>query len=316
MKHLLLSLLLSLSLLAAAQAQSPNPAIWCPPGATWTYGWAWWSESGTLTVRYARDTVAAGQPAQLLTRSLLVHDQSIPASPYYTVHMPSVVTRTVADRVEVLANGQFYTLYNFAAQLGGSWLTPRVVPAGPCPAEVVQVTVDSVGARQVGGRTLRWFRAHLTTPAGAPVPGSWRGRTYEHLGNVGQYLQPQSPTCGGTDPGYMGSLTGFKATGLPAISYNAGTGALLGTAQARAAAASFAAYPNPSTGLFTLELPAAFASGATLRLLDLSGRGLRQLPVPASRQLDLRGLPTGSYTLLLLLLVPGQAPLAQRLAVE
>ena len=313
MKQPLLLLLLLLTLASSARAQSANPAIWCPPGATWTYGWAWWQESGTLTVRYARDTVVASQPAQLLTRSLLAHDPAYPASTY-TIAMSSVVTRTVADRVEVLANGQFYTLYNFAAQPGGSWLTPRVIPPGPCPAEVVQVVVDSVGTRQIGGRTLRWFRAHLTSPAGAPVLGSWNGRIYEQLGSTAQYMQPQSPTCGGTDPGYMGSLTGFRATGLAAISYNAGTGALLGTAQARAAAAGFGVYPNPGNGLFTLELPVNFAPDASLRLLDLTGRVLRQLPIPASRQLDARGLPTGSYTLLLL--APGQAPLAQRLLLE
>lgn len=314
MKHLLLALLLSLSFLSVAQAQSPNPAVWCPPGTTWTYGWAWWQEAGTLTVRYARDTVVAGQSAQLLTRSLLAYDPSGPASATYTIRMSSVVTRTVADRVEVLANGQFYTLYNFAAQPGSSWLTPRVVPGGPCPAEVVLVTVDSVGTRLVGGRPLRWFRAHLTSPTGAPVLSNWTGRTYEQLGSVGQYMQPQSPTCGGTDPGYMGALTGFQATGLPSISYNAGTGALLGTAQARAMAAGFVAYPNPSSGLFTLELPASVVANASLRLLDLTGRVLRQQLVPTSRQLDVRGLPAGSY--ILLLLVPGQPALAQRLAVE
>ncbi|MGI4862900.1 MAG: hypothetical protein ACRYFZ_03185 [Janthinobacterium lividum] len=314
MKHRLLFLLLLLGLAPAARAQSANPAIWCPPGATWTYGWGWWQEVGTLTVRYARDTVVAGQSAQLLTRSLLAYDPAGPSSASYTIRMSSVVTRTVADRVEVLANGQFYTLYNFAAQPGTSWLTPRVVPSGPCPAEIVQVTVDSVGTRQIGGRTLRWFRAHLTSPAGAPVLGAWNGRTYEQLGSVGQYMQPQSPTCGGTDPGYMGSLTGFQATGLPSISYNAGTGALLGTAQSRAAAAGFTAYPNPSSGLFTLELPASLAPEASLRLLDLTGRVLRQLPIPASRQLDIRGLPVGPYTLLLL--EPGQAPLARRLLLE
>lgn len=313
MKHLLLSLLL-IGLAPAARAQSANPAIWCPPGATWTYGWAWWSERGTLTVRYARDTVVAGQPAQLLTRNLLAYDPAYPASTY-PIRMTSVVTRTVADRVDVWANGQFYTLYNFAAQPGSSWLTPRVVPSGPCLTEIVQVTVDSVGTQQVAGRPLRWFRAHLTTPTGAAVMGSWSGRIYEQTGTVGQYMQPQSPTCGGTDPGYMGGFTGFKATGWPNIGPSTtAIGTLLSTAQTRATAAGFSAYPNPGAGLFTLAVPAALAPEATLRLLDLTGRVLRQLTVPTNRQLDIRGLPAGSYTLLLE--AAGQPVLAQRLVVQ
>jgi hypothetical protein len=314
MKHLLLACLLSLSLFSAAHAQSPNPAVWCPPGATWTYGWAWWSERGTITVRYVRDTLVAGQSAQLLTRQLIAYDANYPGSTY-PVRMSNVVTRTVADLVEVLANGQFYTLYNFAAQPGSSWLTPRVVPTGACPAEVVQVTVDSVGTQQVAGRAMRWLRVHLSTPTGAAVFGNWPGRIYEQVGMVGGYMQPQSPICGGTDPGFMEGLKSFRATGWPGLAPSTtAIGTLLSTAQGRAAAAGFAAYPNPSTGLFTLELPAAVAVGASLRLLDLTGRVLRQLPLPASRQLDVRGLPAGSYTLLLL--APGQAALAQRLAVE
>jgi hypothetical protein len=313
MKQLFLCLLLLAGLPPAVWSQSANPALWCPPGATWTYSWEGWQEVGVVTVRYARDTVVAGQPAQLLTRSLVAHDPAGPPSATYPIRMSSVVTRTVADCVEVWANGQFYTLYNFAAPPGSSWLTPRVVPSGPCPTEVVKMTVDSVGIRLIGGRSLRWFRAHLTSTTGAPVLGSWNGRTYEQLGSVGQYMQPQSPTCGGTDPGYLGALLGFQATGLPSIGYTVATGVLLSTAQRRAAA-GFRTYPNPSTGLFTLDLPASLAPAACLRLLDPTGRELWRLPVPSSRQLEVRGLPKGAYTLLLL--IPGQATFAQRLLVE
>jgi hypothetical protein len=314
MKQLLFFVLLIPGLASAARAQSANPAIWCPPGASWTYGWAGLNEGGTVTLRYVRDTLVAGQAAQLLTRTLVSYNFIGPApGPPRTSRLPSVMTRVVASRVEVWAHGQFAPLYDFAAPVGSSWLTPRVIPYFTCPSEQVLVVVDSVGTRQIGGRSLRWFRSHLTTPTGAPVPGGWSGRTYEQLGSVEQYMQPQSPTCGGTDPGYIGPLLSFQATGLPAISYTAATGVLLGTKQGQAAA-GFTAYPNPSTGLFTLELPASLAPDAYLRLLDPTGRVWRQVPVPPSRQLDVRGLPAGAYTLLLF--TAGQAPLAQRLLVE
>ncbi|MGI4874140.1 MAG: T9SS type A sorting domain-containing protein [Janthinobacterium lividum] len=316
MKYLLLSAAL-LSSALAAQAQSANPTMWCAPGATWTYGYALFSAWGTLKVSYARDTVVAGQPAQLLTRSLTTTNMAIPGSPYYTSKLPSLVMRVVADRVEVQANGQFYTLYDFVAQPGSSWLTPRVVPQGPCPTEVVRVVVDSVGRQQVAGRSLRWFRAHLTSPTGGAVVGQWGGRMYEQVGNMG-YMQPQSPLCAGTDPGYMGALNSFQAVGWPVVKYDYTMGSLvllvLTTAEARGTAAGFRAYPNPSTGMLTLELPAQPTPGTSLQLLDLAGRVVRQLPVPAGRQLELLGLVPGAYTLLLT--APGQAPLAQRVLVE
>ena len=113
---------------------------------------------------------------------------------------------------------------------------------------------------------------HLNASTGAPVLGSWIGRIYEQLGNAVQYMQPQSPTCAGTDPGYIGPLTAFRATGWPTIGYNDITmGTVLGTAPPQANTA-FGVYPNPGTGLLTLTGLAALPSGATLRLLDLTGR--------------------------------------------
>ncbi|MBD2767743.1 T9SS type A sorting domain-containing protein [Hymenobacter sp. BT664] len=226
--------------------------------------------------------------------------------------MPSVVTRVVGDRVEVQANGRFYTLYDFAAQPGDTWLTMPVTPFGTCARGEVQVVVDSVGRRQVGGRSLRWFRMHLANEPGTAL-GSWSGRVYEQLGSV-QYLQPQSLACHGTDPGYMGPMVSFQATGLPGIGYNATTGALLTSAEARATAVGFVVFPNPGAGLLTLRLPATLAPGATLQVYDLTGRLVRQQAVPASHQLDLRALPAGTYTLLLC--APGQSPLARRIVLE
>jgi hypothetical protein len=311
MKH---ALLLALGLLlfgSVAEAQSANTAIWCPPGATWTYSYSEMSGAGTLAVRYMRDTVVAGQPAQLLVRRIspcFYYGGNCYPSPAYNIS--SVITRVANDRVEVQANGQFYTLYDFAALPGGTWLTPMVTPVGPCASGLAQVMVDSVGRQMVGGRSLRWFRAHLTPAAGATAVGSWPGRIYEQLGNVNQYMQPQSPICHGTDPGYMGAMQTYQATGGPWVRYN-GT-ALLATAESRAAAARFVAFPNPSTGLLTLELPTRLSPEAHLSLFDLTGRPVRQLPV--ARQLDVRGLAPGTYTLLLQ--EPGQPPLAQRVLLQ
>jgi hypothetical protein len=297
----------------SAQAQSTSPATWCPAGATWVYGYGLFNESGTLTVRYVRDTVVAGQPAQLLTRRInssfyVGPNASVPGVPY---NLTSVVTRVAGDRVEVQANGQFYTLYDFAAQPGASWLTAPVTPQGPCPQGLVQVTVDSVGRQQVGGRSLRWLRVHLTAAAGTTIAGGWSGRIYEQLGNV-SYMQPQSPICRGTDPGFMGGLRSFQASGLPSLGVDAGTGTLLASAEARSAAAGFSAFPNPSAGLLTLQLPTGLSGNARLQLLDLTGRVLRQLP--ATQQVDLSMLPAGTYTLRLT--QPGQPNLVRRVVRE
>lgn len=316
MKQLLLAVLLLLAM-PAAQAQSANPAIWCPAGATWAYNYGEMSVIGTLTVRYVRDTLVAGQAAQLLTRRI---DQCISIGPGACLPAPSynitsTVTRVVGDRVEVLANGQFRTLYDFAAVPGSSWLTAPVTPQGPCPSGLVLVTVDSVGRQLVAGRSLRWFRARLTAAAGTTMAGFWPGRIYEQLGSVA-YMQPQSPICRGTDPGYMGSLMSFRASGWPSIGYNPNTGTLLASAQARAEAAGFAAYPNPTggAGLLAVQLPAGLPADARLLLLDLTGRQVRQQPARPGQPLNVRGLAAGTYVLLLC--GAGQPDLMRRLVLE
>ncbi|GAA4380644.1 hypothetical protein [Hymenobacter koreensis] len=113
MKKLLL-LVLALGLLPAASAQT-----WCPPGATWTYDFVDMFERGDLVIRYQRDTLINGQTAQVLHRELrtVSYPGGIMGPPY---RIPDLITRATADRVEVLGNGQFTTLYDFAALPGAS----------------------------------------------------------------------------------------------------------------------------------------------------------------------------------------------------
>ena len=315
MKHLLRSLLLLL-LAPSGWAQSANPSMWCPAGATWTYQYGDLSSTGTLMVRYVRDTVVAGQVAQLLVRRI---------SPCYTLGpgaclpgpsygLSSVVTRVVADRVQVWANGQFYTLFDFAAPPGSSWATPLVTPFGACASAVAQVTVDSTGRQVVGGRSLRWFRVHLTATAGTTATGSWPGRIYELFGNLAQYMQPQSPICHGTDPGFMGPFAGFRATAGPSVGYNAASGGLLASTP-RAETGGLVVYPNPSAGAggLTLQLPPATGK-ADLAVMDMVGRQVRCQKVTVGDVLDVRNLAAGTY--ILQLRAPGKAVISQRIVLE
>lgn len=72
---------------------------------------------------------------------------------------------------------------------------------------------------------------------------------------------------------------------------------LTGTRQAAAAALQLRAFPNPTNGAFTLELPVTDAPG-TLEIFDGSGRFIRSETVAQGRErmeLSLAGLPAGVY---------------------
>jgi len=313
MNRFFLQLAVVLLFTVSTKAQSTNPALWCPTGATWTYGYFDMTSVGTVTAWYSGDTLVTGQRAQIVKQRVTTTSRFGPGYTY-SFSISPVVTRVVADRLEVLANGQFYTLYDFAAQPGQNWPTVPVTPRGPCTQTVVQVRVDSVGLQQVGGRSLRWFRMHLTGASGTQ-PGSWSGRVYEQIGCVG-YMQPQSPICHGSDPGFMGPLQSYQAGGSqPFTVVLQGNNLVLDT-RLRAEAAGFRAFPNPASGAskLSIQLPAQVGQIAELRLLDVLGREMRKQPALAGQQFDVSGLPVGTYTLLLC--EPGQAPLARRVVLQ
>ncbi|MDQ2769260.1 MAG: T9SS type A sorting domain-containing protein, partial [Bacteroidota bacterium] len=83
----------------------------------------------------------------------------------------------------------------------------------------------------------------------------------------------------------------------------------LATAAAQKAAPA-ALFPNPAYGTATLRLPAS-APRQPLTLTDALGRVVRRYPAPAGpeAELDLRGLPAGTY-------VVQCGALTQRLVVE
>jgi hypothetical protein len=295
MKHLFT--LVSLWLLTtAAHAQT-----WCPPGAKWTYSYAWFFVHGDVTLRYSGDTVLAGQACKVLRKELLVKDGLNPNAPPLRDTYPSEYTYSDANRVYIYGNGQFYTLYNFAAQPGDSWALAPSALTGWC-TQPGRIVVDSVGQQVVQGVMRRWFRAHpefITAPAWGQLFG-FRGRIYEGIGPVGGYMLLQASTsqCGGTDPETGGDLLCYSATGIPTFypGSNQSCSTILASAERRAVQLGFSVYPNPSNGQLALRLPSDL-SQSTVEIHDLAGRCVQQQPLPASHQLDVRHLPAGFYSI-------------------
>lgn len=312
MKRLLL-LLASVALSGAAAAQSP----WAALNTSWTYGYRLFSVYGDLTMTYIGTTPVAGQPALRYARQLVTKDNMFPAAPALAVDLPDLVLRADADRLYVQANDQqFYTLYNFAAQPGDSWLTPASAPRAICATTLVRLRVDSVGTAVVNGTSRRWLRLRLQSQPGQvpTVDRDFGGRIYEGIGPTKAYFTPQGfYTCGGTDPGYFSELLCYRSSGQ--ATYYGGSVQLCSTiitatAGQRAAQLGFEVYPNPSQGELHLRLPATAGPAPTVALLDATGRCLLRTALPASGTLDVRQLPKGLYALSVQL--PGQAAPATR----
>lgn len=305
--------LLALLVLLASKvtAQSTNPNAWCQPGATWLYDGFAMTGRFQIATTYVGDTLIGGQTVQQLRRELFS-----PANPASRRRLSSTFTRTIGDRVDVLADSQYYTLYDFAAQPGDTWLTVPAAHDYQCTTIVERVTVDSVGTQVIGDRSLRWLRVHLTLVSGFEFNSNWQGRIYEMIGNVGSYLQPQSyPSCGGSDPLYMGPLVSFSVVGARPFAVTNRNNRLALSSRPVELSSEFSIYPNPTQGARLLTLGRTdFGTTIQVRLLDATGRCVRQQQLTSLKQVDINGLPVGVYTLMLQ--SEGQATQARRVVVS
>ena len=224
------------------------------------------------------------------------------------------LTRADADRVWQYWQGQFYKVYDFSAQPGDSW--PYLFAYGSC-TETAQITVDSVGQRQLGGQLRRWFVAHYTV-GGQTM--RW-GRIYEGVGPVEWYMSmfpraarvgtcsmpPEAPTQLGLRCFSVGTQTGLISVAngcsvLPTASH-----------EAQARSAGFEVYPTASSGAVTVKLPRVGAT--TVRVFSPAGQLVRQLTtVAAETTLQLGALPRGLY--LVNVQQPGQPVLTQRVMLQ
>jgi hypothetical protein len=293
MKLRLLLLAAAAGLLISQASHAQTTTAWCPPGATWQYNVLALGGTSQVTLRYAGDTLLGGHQAQRLR--------------YSDPTMPTKYVRVSNDSLYSWHDGRYILLYRFDARPGDSWQTYAGHAYDICPQMPVTLTVDNVGTQVIGGRSLRWLSVRVSMPSQGGAL-----RIYDGIGSISGW-HPYSPGCGGTDPDYL-YLRSFQAPGWPAVGAGT-TGELqvLATAEARAAQAGFTAYPNPTAGLLTLQSATPLAA-ARVTLRDLTGRQLRQQPVPASGQLDLRGLPGGTY--LLTLDSPGQAARTRRITLQ
>lgn len=307
MKKIVLLFLLGWLSVAAATAQTSGRGLWCPPGALWQYtvitgGWGSPLLLVPMRTDYAGDTIIGGQSCQMLRATYTGYSM-----------VGRLYTRADADRVWLYVDGQFYKMFDFSAQPGDSWLYKGVRQMGYQCAPL-QLTVDSVGQRLIGGQLRRWFTAHYQL--GTDIRRT--ERVYEGVGSLRGFLTPINNACMPSDPafGIQAQCYGTLAQpGLILMNPQASCQALpTATHEARAQAAGFEVYPTVGSGTVTVKLPGARA-GITVRVFSPAGQLVRQQPLSAAEtMLHLGQLPRGLY--LISVQQAGQPVLSRRVVLQ
>jgi hypothetical protein len=270
-RSLLIIILLSVSLPGFTQT-------WAPIGAKWTYGTV--SQVGNKNFREwisVKDTIIGMDTCKIIERK---------GPPVYHDVTNRIITYSDSNKIywyNTFLN-QFTVLYDFNKTAGQSWL----MKIDSCD---LQMMVDSTTTRIINGVPLKVLYIHTNISfdgpiiegigsLGRPYPeisaychgdigdhDDYAGlRCFDDLSQIGFYNFNISPTCD--------DMTGLEENGI----------------------GEFNVFPNPSNGLFTIEL----ADQAQITITNVLGEVvLNELLHKGKQQLNLEKESAGVYLLYL-----------------
>jgi hypothetical protein len=281
MRSLIFPLVLFSTSLASAQG-------WCPPGATWTFGYnnILSGVVGHALVDYTGDTTLSGLPAQRL--EIYVNAFSYPTQSYLIEQPFGVLFTTGNDDVVQLWDPYeqaFDTLYWFSAMPGNSWSVPWTYGA------VADFLVLDTLSTMVNGQSLRQVVVGLDVPSPAPID-----TLTERLGFMESFINAISPMFLVDQP--FGGLRCYSDDDLqwtnPSLQF--GCASLLGLDDLPDHVLAIT-FPNPGTSHFTLTLQ---PGPHIISLFDATGRVvLEQRTTDERPVISTEHLPSGLYRIVL-----------------
>lgn len=154
---------------------------WSPTGATWYYGFSVWMTEGYYKIEYIGDTTINAIQCKKLLKTIYWHDLAFMTSD--TIVVGEEYTYADSDKVYIYKHNQFYTLYDFSAQVGNTWTVPETKHYNGCDT-VGTVKVDSIGTMIIVGQTLRYICVSLADTA---QKWGWSAKIVERVGPIKHY---------------------------------------------------------------------------------------------------------------------------------
>jgi len=260
---------------------------WAPPGAVWYYDWVSMWNSGYVKIQYTGDTMVNGRSCKILQKERHWFDWL--DSTYHTDHFGFEYTYLENNVVYNYRNGQFYTLYDFNANAGDSWIVAGWNNSAPDSTGVVDV--DSTGITNINSFSLKVVNL---SPA---LNSCWalNGRAIERIGSMG-YMFPE-PNCvvdlyeGGPLRCYYDSTFGLYEPGsAPACDY------IVGMDNLSMDNRDISIYPNPANSMITIEYNRPVQGWMSIEISDLFGKKMKNIETgKAKLTIDVKDLLNGVY---------------------
>lgn len=290
MKKLVLILIFILPLIVVGQN-------WSPTGATWHYGFSGFMTNGYYKIENVGDTTIASIQCKKIRKTRYVY--SFNSATYDTTVIGTEYTYADSNKVYIFKHNQFYTLYNFSAQVGATWTVPETRHYSGCDT-VGTIRVDSIGTMTINGQNLRYICVSIADTA---QKWGWKAKIVERLGPIKSfgnydYLFPvKFDNCGmvldewpegGQFRCYSDSSFSYSSNIAPNCDYITTVNLFVKNLF------QIKIYPNPSNGSFTADFDQSIKE---IWLTDLIGNIILKHQTNYQTQFKIDNLPSGTYIL-------------------
>ncbi len=291
----LMYILLSVMFLDHNQASA-----WVEEDAVWHYRVSNISDGGFIRMRYDRDTLMAGQQAQILESReyMFVSDQHEVITLLDSKDLPPSYVYANDDTVFYYLNGDFQMLYDFSAQKGDRWDLGVDSNALYCGKSMVEV--DSAGTIEINGETRRWV--WVTSDSNSSV--ILHGKIIEGIGIVGNgFLFPETRDCMPDIvwewPYYQFSC--FESASFPLYNVTARDCEYLMTLNLDNVLlpdVTAKAYPNPAGNFIAIYTNEYDRLPANIRVFTIDGKVMEEVRLTENgEEINISHLPGGTYIL-------------------
>ena len=307
------TLIIFISLFSLGKSQ-----IWCPPGATWFYGFQGSLCDGYLKFEYVNDTVVNAVNCKVIKSRL--NQKCSGWQNYYESEIGSYFMYSDTDKVYYYDHGQFYVLYDFSVNAGDTLNIKGITRDwwGNCDS-IAQLIVDSTGIMNINSEALRFYSVH--TISGSAF--GWDCRIVEKIGPLYNYQATQNnyffpvkqDVCGllADEHGEGGSFRCYYDDNFPTVSLTQYSCDY--TLETPESEISFAnVYPNPANTILMIELTDHGQSEYRFQIYSVTGNLIVNEKSNASQQsIDLSFFPSGIY---FLKIISGDSHYSQKIILE
>ncbi len=273
---------------------------WFPDNAEWTYDYNSADAKGYVLIKKVSDTIIyneSGQPINCKVLEKTRHTYNYLQNVYNDEDLGHEYVYADEDKVYIYKNEQFYTLYDFSAEIGDTWVIPAMEDYNDetmfsCDEGIVKVIGKGVVIDHPIFQGLRYIV--LQTEAN----DTWQlwGTIMELIGSTRWYMFPEQGCVSDVSEGgplrcYMGDGM-MLDTGISWSCYHI----VFGTEDIEKERISI--YPNPTFDKFTFN-------GASSKVYNITVKNVNGQMVKNIRQvmngnvINVSNLPTGLYLLMI-----------------